>query len=246
MKMILCNGFLCWLLVLISCDVQERQAELKRIAKYKLEIAEPSSLCYSYSTGYFVIACDKTDRVYFTARDGKVIRYFDTKAKDAEGAVQLKSDSSIWLVDERKREALHYTSDGDYIDEAEIPVEERKSNHGPEGITFNPEKQEFYIVNEQQPRMLLLLDLNMKLKEAIPLDFARDFSDLFYEEESNSLWLLSELSKRLYQCDLRGNLKKTYRFDMNGAEGVVVDSKNKMVYLVSDGNQALYEYQLED
>jgi uncharacterized protein YjiK len=57
------------------------------------------------------------------------------------------------------------------------------------------------------------------------------------------MWVISHESKKLYQ--LTSNFEIEMEFDLSDvvqAEGVVVDSLNKKIYVVSDKDSAFYIY----
>ena len=72
------------------------------------------------------------------------------------------------------------------------------------------------------------------------LDFADDYSGIFYENSSNLLWILSDQDKTVNKCTLKGKLIESYKIDIKQAEGIVVT--NNYIYIVSDAEEKLYSY----
>ena len=76
------------------------------------------------------------------------------------------------------------------------------------------------------------------------LKFAKDYSDIFFSKDDNSLWILSDESKKIIQTDLNGKKIKEYFIKVEQPEGIVVDYKNRKVFIVSDKREELYEFKL--
>ncbi len=57
-----------------------------------------------------------------------------------------------------------------------------KPNKGLEGITYNPQNNSFFVVNEKKPGLLLEIDSKGKTINKNELKFASDYSGLFFNQ----------------------------------------------------------------
>ena len=119
-----------------------------------------------------------------------------------------------------------------------------KLNEGLEGICFNNKTKDFYLLNEKQPGLLIKTDSSFKVLFRKNLKLAKDYSDIFFSNLDYTLWILSDESKKIIQTDLNGNKIKEYQIKVEQPEGLVVDYKNKRIFIVSDKKEELYEYKL--
>ncbi len=72
------------------------------------------------------------------------------------------------------------------------------------------------------------------------LDFASDYSGIFYEKSSNSLWIISDQNKTINKCSLKGKVIETYSIDVDQAEGIAIASDK--IYVVSDAEEKLFVF----
>jgi len=117
-------------------------------------------------------------------------------------------------------------------------------NEGLEGICLNVNTKDFYLLNEKQPGLLIKTDSSFSEIFRKDLKLAKDYSDIFFSNHDNTLWILSDESKKIIQTDLNGNRMKEYRIKVEQPEGLVVDFKNKKIFIVSDKKEELYEFKL--
>ena len=114
------------------------------------------------------------------------------------------------------------------------------SNSGLEGVAYNLNDKTIFVVNEKNPGLLMRLRSDFSIIESYELDFASDFSGIFHDKELNILWILSDESKTLNKCSLKGVLIKSYSINVIKAEGIAVTNNN--IYIVSDSNSTLYQF----
>jgi len=113
-----------------------------------------------------------------------------------------------------------------------------------EGICFDTKTKNFYFLNEKNPGLLIKTDSSFNEIFRKEIKIAKDYSDMFFSSEDNTLWILSDESKKIIQTDLNGNKIKEYLIDVKQPEGLVVNYKNKKVFIVSDKKEELYEFML--
>ncbi len=226
----------------VNNDEDEENLQLKN--KFNIGINCPASLCLSVDDNFLTIG-NQSGRLYKLTPLGEVLSSKDLGCHDAEGLTQIRSDSTLWVVEEQLKQVFKYNYKGNVLDTFDIPVELDDPEYGPEGITYNPFTKRFYIVNERNPCLLLELNKNMELINQCELDFTFDCTDVFFDTESRSLWMLSEESNKLFKCSTSGKLDKTYKYDGNEMDGIVVLHDEYIVYMVSATRKIMYEYSYE-
>ena len=126
-------------------------------------------------------------------------------------------------------------------------------NFSYEGITYNKNKDEFYIVNEKFPIQTITVS-NWLTKNSLSISFENDFSSIsnfvsdlsgiHYNEKLKNVLLLSDESKLLTETKLDGqrlsfmDLEKGFlglKEDIPQAEGITMDEQNN-IYIVSEPN----------
>jgi uncharacterized protein YjiK len=213
--------------------------------KIILPIKEPSALSFSNDYKSLWTVSDNNGSIYSLSLEGLVLGEIKTTASDLEGVVAHKDLSalgSLCVVLERDREVQCFDQKGKISRKQKIPFAGVK-NAGFEGITFNSDNQRFYIVNEKSPSAILELSIDFEILNTHTVNFAKDLSDIFYDSHEKKMWVISHESKKLYQ--LTSNFEIEMEFDLSDvvqAEGVVVDSLNKKIYVVSDKDSAFYIY----
>jgi uncharacterized protein YjiK len=65
-----------------------------------------------------------------------------------------------------------------------------------------------------------------------------------YNEVEDELWIVSDQEKKVYRCDLSGNVLMSFLINVDKAEGIAIDSENNLIYIVSDSADMLYIYRL--
>ncbi len=148
------------------------------------------------------------------------------------------------VVLERTREVVLLDTSGKELKRKTIDLE-GELNSGLEGITYNPKKKNFYILNEKDPGLLLTLDQNLVEQKRDMLKFAKDFSGIFFDENDNTLWILSDESKRIFKTDLSGNPIEEFKIKVDQPEGITLNKARTKLFLVSDVTGNLYIFELD-
>ena len=76
------------------------------------------------------------------------------------------------------------------------------------------------------------------------LNFAQDYSGIFFNNADQSLWIVSDQSQKLFYCDKDANMIQDFDLDYQKAEGIVADIANERVYIVSDFEHKLFVYKI--
>jgi len=230
--------------VLSSCDkdAKKTQIQLELVKEIDLPVKEPSGLCYSANSNAFYTVSDNTAKVYKLSLTGALIETKSYKGDDLEGITVDPNSGDIYVVEERKRELVKLNSNGVEISRKHLDIEINSINKGLEGITFNPKNNHIYILNEQNPGLLLELDATGNVIKQTELDFAIDYSGIYYEQTEDVLWVVSDKSKSVNKCTLDGKKIISYKIKESKAEGIVVNPDSKKIYLVLDGLDVMQVY----
>ena len=208
-----------------------------------IPVPEPSGLDLSFDEKAFWVVSDQDSKVYLIDSWGREVKSFKVKGEDLEG-ITVMTDSTIAIVLERTREVVILDTAGNELKRASLNLN-GELNSGLEGITYNPEKKNFYVLNEKKPRLLITLDENLVEVKRETLDFAKDFSGLFFDDKDNTLWILSDENQEIYKTDLSGKVIQEFRIKIKQPEGITLNKERTKLFIVSDVTGNLYVFNLE-
>lgn len=217
---------------------------LKKEADYKLHVKEPSGLAFSVDGKSLWTVSDKTNKVYQITLTGNTIKELSYIGNDLEGIALHPGDSTLWVVEEKEADIVQLDTDGNELKRVSVPVDGGGS--GLEGITFNPFNNYFYLVKEKDPGVLIQLNDKFEMVSYERIDFAEDFSGIYFEAQNSHLWIISDQDRTVFKCNLEGTVLEQYPVDVNKIEGIAVDINNNLVYLVSDSYERLYVFSIQD
>jgi uncharacterized protein YjiK len=207
-----------------------------------IKIPEPSGLALSYDGKYFWSVGDSDSRVYKMDLSGNVLQSFNVNGNDLEGVTVVDS-IFLAVILERTREVVIVDTNGKEFIRKKL-VLKGNLNEGLEGICFDSSTKNFYLLNEKRPGLLIKTDSSFNEVFRKKIKLAKDYSDIFFSKDDNTLWILSDESNKIIQTDLNGNKINEYSINVEQPEGIVVDYKNKKVFIVSDKKEELYEFKL--
>ncbi len=222
-------------------ETNTKSLELKN--SYNLDVLEPSGLSFSSGNAALYTVSDNTNNVYEITFQGTLLSTINCDADDLEGVTYDAENKNIWVVEERNRKLLKLDLQGNILKEITLNISGNDENKGLEGLTFNSTNKHFYCLNEANPGLLIELDENQQKINEYNLNFAEDYSGIFYDKKTDKIWIVSDKSSTINRCDLEGNKIETYNLGIDKAEGVVVDSDNNKIYVVSDSEEKLYVFE---
>lgn len=208
-----------------------------------IPIPEPSGLDLSFNENGFWVVSDQNSKVYLIDSWGNEIKSFEVNGEDLEG-ITVVNDSTLAIVLERTREVVILDTSGNELKRATLNLG-GELNSGLEGITYNPEKKIFYVLNEKNPRLLITLDENLIELKRDTIKFAKDFSGIFFDDNDNSLWILSDENQEIYKTDLAGKVIREFKIKVKQPEGIALNKDRTKLFLVSDVTGNLYVFDLE-
>jgi uncharacterized protein YjiK len=209
----------------------------------ELPVPEPSGIDLSYDEKAFWIVSDENSKVYLIDSWGKQVKNFSVDGEDLEG-ITVVDDSTLAVVLERTREVVLLDTSGKELKRKKLELE-GELNSGLEGISYDPNKKLFYIVNEKKPRLLLTLDKDLTELTRDTLDFIKDVSGIFFDDKDNSLWILSDESKCIVKTNLSGNPIEEFKIKVDQPEGITLNKARTKLFLVSDLTGNLYIFELD-
>lgn len=207
-----------------------------------IDVPEPSTLALSYDGKSFWSVGDSDSMVFKMDLNGAIIKSFLVNGEDLEGITVIDS-THLAVILERDREVVVLDTSGKEIRRKKFDLKGRL-NEGLEGICYDINNKDFYFVNEKRPGLLIKTDSSFTEVFRKELKLAKDYSDVFFSKDDTTLWILSDESKKIIQTDLNGNKILEYLIDVEQPEGLVVDYKNKKLFIVSDKKEELYEFNL--
>lgn len=229
-----------------KCNTNRQESPLVKnlplVKTTHLKVSEPSGLALSFDRKYFWCVGDNDSKVFKLDLNGNIVSFFPVDGEDLEGITVIDS-TKLAVILERTREVIVLDTSGKEINRKRFDLKGRL-NEGLEGICYDSKTKEFYFLNQKRPGLLIKTDSTFKEIFRKKLTFAKDYSDIFFSNDDNTLWILSSESQKLIQTDLNGNKILEYGINVKQPEGLVVDYKRKKVFIVSDKKEELYEFNL--
>ena len=234
--------FLLGILSLTSCRPKSFEIDYSIILEsHEMTIYEPSGLSFSSDKKYLYTVSDRGS-AYKISLTGKTIEELSFTGDDFEGITIYPITSDIYICQEGKGNLVKLNSAG--ILQNTYDIIDSPGNNGLEGLCYNADLNEFYLLKEMSDGLLIKYSVENNTKTQIILNFAYDYSGIYYNNISKKLWIVSDESKTLTQCDLNGNKIKDYKLPISGVEGIVVNDEETIAYVVSDPNNKLYKIDL--
>ncbi len=244
-----CATITCILLLTLSqykCNTNRQESPIpEKLSLQKMtpiNVPEPSGLALSFDGKNFWTVGDSDSKVYKLDFNGNVIKSFVINGEDLEG-ISVIDSIHLAVILERTREVVIVDTSGKEVKRKQFDLKGRL-NEGLEGICFDVNKNFFYLLNEKRPGLLIKTDSSFNEIFRKELKLAKDYSDIFFSQADNTLWILSDESNKIIQTDLEGKMIKEYHIKVQQPEGLVVDYKNKRVFIVSDKKEEFYEFKL--
>lgn len=210
---------------------------------YDIAVPEPSGLCFSADGRGFWTVSDRTGEVVQISFDGEVLTKFTLKDVDFEG-ITVYDDTTLVLTREGKPALMFVSTSGNVLRDQHIDLD-LKNNSGLEGISFIKKENIFILAQEKKPRRLIEVDatsFEVKREIKIGKDFP-DISDIWYDERSDQLWILSDQGEFVARCNRDGEIIKKYKLKIEKLEGVSVDPVKRKIYTVSDKLAAMFVFE---
>jgi len=232
------------MIFILSCSDDNEGGEkpndvLELEASYRIDVLEPSGLAVSSSGDVLYTVSDNTAEIYKLSTRGDVIQTYNYRGNDLEG-VSTFTGNKLLLAEERTKEIVVFDIINGTSTKHRINYKNNDENSGMEGVAYNSTDGTIFILNEKNPGKLIRLRADFSIIAAYELDFASDYSGIFHDSSSNSLWIVSDQNKTINKCTLSGELVKAYSISVTQAEGIAI--ANDKIFVVSDAEAKLYTY----
>jgi len=224
--------------IYISCDI-DKKANLELEASYKIDVSEPSGLAINSSGTELFTVSDKTSTVYKLSTTGNIIQTYDIKGSNLEG-ISTYTENKLLIAEESKKKIVVFDMLTGKSIKYKIDYKNKDPNSGIEGVTFDNNSNTIFILNEKNPGKLIQLRNDFSVLAKYKLDFAADYSGIFYEKTSNHLWILSDQNNTVNKCTLSGELIESFNIRVSQPEGIAVT--DNYIYIVCDKDARLYVY----
>ncbi len=209
------------------------------INEYLLDIPEPSGIAYNSNNNSFMIVSDGRTDIYEVSLVGITLSTIIASGSDMEGITLSRNCDTIYVVEEKIKLVTSFNLSGSKLASFSVDVA-TNDNSALEGITINKSSNQLFVINEKDPRMILgYNNLTEIWRKAI--DYTLDISDIYYEESSNSLWLISDESQKILKLSSTGYLIKEWEIPFTKGEGITI--VNDKIYVVNDSDGKLYVFQ---
>ena len=218
--------------------------KIEFIESYLLDIAEPSGLSWALNHKDFIIVDDRTNQAYTIDKNGKELGVFPYKGDDTEGITIDELNNEFWIAEEAKSKLIQLDASGNELNSYKIDINRDSKKKGLEGLTYDSKNKVFYILNEGEPGLLIKWQINSGIISQKQLQFAQDYSGIFFDNADQSLWIVSDQSQKLFYCDENAVVKQSFDLDYQKAEGIVVDLPANRIYIVSDSEHKLFVYKI--
>lgn len=233
----------------ISKIKQEKQYTYIKEIKNNL-----SGITYNKNTDTLFAITNSPRDIYELDKNGKVLREIKLNGfEDTEDLTYVK-DNLFAILDEENNAFYIIKIDNntkkisikDSMIKFELDVKNFK-NLGYEGISYNEKEDIFYIVNEKIPKKIvsvkgLITSRNIKIEMLDKIIdsnyYLSDFSGIYFDDNSNDLYLLSDESAILAHTTKEGKFRSYLDLDKKyipQAEGVTIDKEGN-VFIVSEPN----------
>ena len=227
--------------LLFSCDRETvATSQLELLASYSIDVPEPSGLAINSSENILYTVSDHTNKVYKISTSGLLLQTFDFTGNDLEGVCNY-TNGKLLVAEERTKKIIELTTATGTFITHQMDYDNDESNAGIEGITYNPNTQNSYFLNEKKPDKLFKLNSSFNIISSYDLGFANDYSGMFYDATDNLLWIVSDESQSINKCTLEGELIESYIINVQKPEGIAI--ANDKIYIVSDSEERLYIFQ---
>lgn len=219
--------------------------QIEMSANININVPEPSGLSFGPGNNTLLTVSDNTNQIYEMDFSGNIIRTLNYTGRDLEGITYNPDKNLIAIVDERDREVALIDYDSGQVEGVyQIEISIGAENSGPEGISYNTNNKQYYIVNETNPDLMIIWTPESGIIGQVNLKFASDYSGIFTDTTHSLLWILSDESQRLFKCDYNTNVLMIFNLPESKYEGVAIDGDK--VYLVNDANGELNIFEIKN
>jgi uncharacterized protein YjiK len=226
-----------WLatLSLSLIPVNEKAPLIKPNSATALSIPESSDIATD-GQNFFIVS----DRgmLYKTDLNGKVILKADFIGVDFEAVCVV--GNQLVVSDEGARKIYYFNKETLKKERTVILNYDAATNRGVEGITYNPDRKEYYLFTEKDPVSCFIYDEQWQLKDYFIIKNISDISAACYYK--NQIWVLSDEDSGIYHLNIdTKQVELKYHLNLINPEGFCF-SPNGIMTVCSDDMQKIFNY----
>lgn len=234
------------ILVAVSFSCSEsatgyRQVEI--IATYDLSVPEPSGLSFGKNYETLWVVSDSPDNsIYQISLTGTLIQKLSIKGDDFEGIAYDHQNDLLWVADEKNCSITKMTTQGVVLSVAEFNISQIP-NYGLEGIGL-ADSGYYWMAHEKEPGAIFKVNKENSIVDQLTIKNLKDYSGLFFDNDSGKLWIVSDESRLLVSFDTKTKDIVKYSIPIEKAEGVTLNPLDNTFFIVSDSQAKLYHLKL--
>lgn len=235
-------------LITISCHLNWQRAnlpELELLATHDIDLPEPSGLFRHPYTGNLWTVSDNNGDLYEISPEGKELQRLKTGVDDAEGVCFHPEGEGFIIADEASSELVYYDIRGDKENTISLGnIAGLSPKHGLEGLCYVSTTHTYAALAEKYPGMLLEFSGDAHQIKTTHLDFAADYSGIAFDSQHEAFWIVSDESATVTLYHPKDGVIDQYKVPAQKAEGIAINSKNNLLYLVYDNTSILQVFKL--
>jgi uncharacterized protein YjiK len=211
-------------------------AQMKSEQHHHLKIGEPSDVCIDDKDESLFIVSDEGE-LFKTDKKGNVLLKSKFKGNDFEGV--CTKGNRVYVSDESSRKIHEFdASTLEHISSKNIVLDE-ELNAGFESITFNTKTNQFILISEKRPNVMVFCDENFKIINEITLNITSDISAATYFNQK--LYVLSDEEHCIIELNDENKEVKRYSVNIINPEGICFDAQGNLI-IVSDNMESIFFY----
>lgn len=212
---------------------------LRPTATYKLDVPEPSDICFTADGSGFWIVGDE-GQLSRTDLKGSILSTSPTDGLDYEGV--FCDGNNVYVMEEVTRNIIRFHPQTLLSQSSVVLQYAGGHNKAFESLTWNPVRNSYITVTEKDPVLLWELDAQFRPLSQQKIGFARDISAATFAR--GQLWLLSDEESVIYKLDAATlEMQESWRINVYNPEGLAIAEDGK-VFVVSDDMATLCEFNL--
>ena len=227
-------SLLCFVLLALWGD----PISLEPIGQIRLDIPEPSDLCFSSDGQCIFIVSDK-GRLFEVDLEGEILKRAKYKSADFEAVCVV--DAHVFVVDETMRRIVVF-------DEAKIKMKQTRQyvysgamNRGWESFVYDPENDRFIAFTEKLPLLAFEFDRNLNQTEIMEVEGVREISGATYH--GGYIWAVSDEDRTVYALSPKSlKVKMSYSVPVLNPEGITFTPDGNEMWLISDDLHRIYRF----
>ena len=211
----------------------------------ELTINEPSGLDFNQNTGTLFTNNDgNTSDIYEISTEGVVLNTIEVQGTDFEGIAFNSTYDTIYVVEEANWKIVKYTLDGVKVGEIDVDHDPNPSS-GLEGIAVDHQNGHIFVLHEKNNPELIELTSSGQEINRTTLNFSSDISGITIHPVWQTLFIVSDESKSLNEITKSGVHLRSWYIPLEQAEGVTFGEDENTIYMVSDRDNKLYEFDFD-